>query len=66
MKVDIFVFEQYHGRIIVSRDSVVGKIARANYSELPEEVMLLANQLRLVISEPEKKYLKWGGYFYVD
>ena len=41
MKVDVYVFGQYQGRIEVSKDSLVGKLALKDYESIPSEVMEL-------------------------
>ncbi len=48
MKVDVYVLGQYRGRIDVSKDSLVGKLALRDYEAIPAKVKELCKQHLLV------------------
>ena len=52
--VDVFVFGKYQGRIDVSKDSLVGKLALREYDAIPVKVKeLCRNNLSVALVEPE-------------
>ena len=49
MQVDVFVFGSYQGRIIVSKDSLLGKLALKDYKAISDDVKELCKYNLLVI-----------------